>query len=1008
MDTVGYVTICEHIGMVWPSQYVKLSVKLTKHCRIDMLSVLDESGCAIEYDLISLNGNDLKIGIFLSLQPWEKRNFTVVENDLPVKRTLFGIIERKHDEVKITAGQLTCILPTSGSYGSSVPPPIKYISNGMLSATGNIDTHLCEAIITTHIRRYPLHIEAFILYRFQNADTYHVHLVIYKDRPLIILNEEYDMKDRSDFSLLFNDFCTSCVYARMHTPKKETGETDEWKRITYTVNSDPVRLQPFYSWDRDSATLMQVMSKTDGFICIVPICPSKWMNGYESSLSVMTGNAVSIHSPLKKGKRKWLLFISDSRQAPYENISFTLSCRYQNWDNMMKTPIRKIYAADGLCAVYGGPGLDQAIRWTSPLPDMPHDSPRLLIQKKDLQRFRNGILGWTWMRNTVMAHKDDKEGFDPAGVYNITGDEKYAAITKGYIMEWLDSRIWMITKMGYSLHEVVCIRLSRPLRLVALDYDLTASSACYTEEDHVFILNAFAFLAQCTASPDYWPDKATGFKKGNHNFHSDRFSTLGTLACLLTGYHDSKKWISYVQKEIENELDTAVLPGGVWIEAPNYQAYSMNYLILLFTVLKNCGYRDNFKNSKFVETMDFLAFIQTIKDIRCGIKMMPTLGDTAANYWSQGFMNIFAWAANMAKDNKDFSKRMMRSWIGAGKPVFNAGGELNSTFKTAALIDPDLKAAENSGHESRYYPGFGAVIKSDDGYLSVKCGEACMHYDHDEGSMIWYAKGVPVLADIGSQYFPSCDASFLHNRISIDHKTDESRGKVLYFASTPKADCIIMKVTISRLQEWPKWPIRDPFWNFRYQPSPADIPMHTWIRTVIYLKDEGALALRDEVKGGLPYDQNYLIYSDSYSDHHDHLEFKGQFGVDIALWNFGSISRNVSDWEYDGLDEPMFKKAFGQDWHDYRWMWEGDMTAMGEKIQLLRNDCAPDSVSYSFLASFDSDPGSVSKITEHGLEWEKKNKNISIYFPDDMFRGGKIIFGSVICDLSLGQIYGYR
>jgi hypothetical protein len=671
---------------------------------------------------------------------------------------------------------------------------------------------------------------------------------------------------------------------------------------------------------------------------------------------------------------------------------------------MMKTPIRKIYTADKLCAVYGGPGLYQAIRWTSPVPFIPDDSPRLLVKKDELLRYRNRILGWIWMRETVMAHKDDMEGFDPAGVYNITGDEKYASIAKGYIMEWLDSRIWMITRMGYSLHEVVCIRLSRPLRLVALDYDLTASSSCYTKEDHVFILNAFAFLTQCTASPDYWPDKSAGFKKGNRNFHSDRFATLGTLACLLSGYRESKKWVSYVQKEIENELNTAVFEGGAWIEAPNYQAYSMNYLILLFTVLKNCGYKDNFRNTRFMETMDFLASIQTIKDIRCGIRMMPTLGDTAANYWSQGFMNIFAWAAKMTASDGDFSRRMMKAWTDAGRPVFNAGGELNSTFKTAALVDPRLQAFKDSVSISRYYPGFGAVMKTKNSYLSVKCGEACMHYDHDEGSIIWYEKGVPVLADIGSQYFPSCDASFMHNRISIDHKTDESRGKVLYFASAPEADCIITKVDISRIQEWPEWPVRDTKWNFRYQSAPVDIPTNTWVRTVIYLKEEGALAIKDEVSGSLPYDRNLLIYSDSYSNHKDHLEFKGQFGTDVAVWNFNTTSENVYDWGYDGLDEPMFKKAFGQDWHDYRWMWEGDMTAMAEKIQLLRSTCTPGSVSYSFLAASGSDPGSVNKVDEHCLRWIKRDKTITICFPDDTFKGGKIANGSVICDLGLGQI----
>ncbi len=986
----GKLKIEEPLGIFWPRQYVRLQTALDRLVPLENLTLTDPSGAPIEADFLGLDGNILTVGLMFSLNSNETLEYIILEHESA--RSRFAEIAETNGVITIRTPQFTCDLPASGEY-SDPPPPILRFSNQTLCLSGlllspkenGIRPPLSEVrgiqsytTLETRLTRRPLTVQADLRYAFSNGGYWNVTLEFFKDTADIKITESFSRKSPLQFILRF-DQTPNKIYARMHAPSAEKGRPDEWKRLEYTpAPGDAVRVQPFYTWDNNTATLMQLYFSENSSLCIVPVRASLWKNGVAAGPVVKSDQ---IELSVCEGARAWVLSLcpGDSRRE-----SVKLTSAYQNWDNMLKIPPDGIRYADTLCAVHGGPSLEDALRWNCtyiPADDHPH----LLLQKRDVPRLRAQVQDRLWLRETLAAHKDDPDGFDPAGVYLLTGDDTYAKIAAAEIPEWLLTRVRLLAEFGYSLHELVCIRLSRPLRLVALDFDLIADSPAVPEREKTVIFRRFAFFAHCMADPDYWPPAEAGFSKGNRNFHSDRFSALGTLACLLKGHPEAEAWATYVEAELDRELDYAVCPGGAWIEAPNYQAYSMNYLILLFCAFKNSARRDFSADPRFLSAMDFLAAIQTPLDIRCGIHMLPTVGDTAANYWTQGFQNVFAWAANLARGNPDFSARMMRAWNRAGQPVINAGGELNSVFKTLALIDRNLPAAPDEPPGSRDFPEFGVCMRSETGYLLLKAGEISMHYDHDEGSLIWYEKNVPILADLGGQYFPSVDASFLHNRISIGGKTDECRGRLLSFASTPETNFTSSEVVIDRVQEWPLWPTRDPDWNFRRQPPPEQIPPHRWRRDLVWHKQSGALLIRDRVTGNLPFDQNLLLYADDFKNSDDFMNFSGQFGVDIAVSVFGGQKSETFSWGYDGLDEPMFLRAFGMDWRKYRWMWEGEMKPMGEKILLLRTRCAPNSTCMTFLCP--RKPGeAVSAISPlpdfSGVEWRQKGKTTQLLFPD--------------------------
>lgn len=944
--------IKEPFGIGWSFQYTVLKIRYEGQIDIKKAILCDPLDNIMEADFLSFKNNELEVGIMLSLYPYEVKALYIKEDtdNSPVIDTTL-LVKELPDCLNISNGSLSLDIPKDGLYEDNiVPAPIISITNDNMSGQGSFTKPIEKANIKVKITSSPLHSLITIKYDLFEHGKYQVQLKIFKYMNELIITEHFDIKNENSFVLSFPSMEPKDAYARMHTPQKAMADPDEWKRITYvpSPNHDAISLQPFYSWGYNCATLVQYW-KSDDVLCIVPINPSQWENPLENPVYADTKSGVSIEAVLVKGKRTWVLSLTKENALDADKkVDFTT--HYQNWENMIKTPITKVYKADTICAVYGGPNLTDALEWISSIPQDVESIPMLLGTLDDIEDTRKRIQKWPWMHDAITNHKDDPTGFDPAGVYMALNDEDYASKAKQCISKWLLSRIELLTTMGYSIHEAVCIRLSRPLRQVVLDYDLTSHSKHYSFYDKEFIYSAFVFLFRSISSKDYWPDEKNGFNMGNRNFHSDHFATLGICACLLKDYPYSAKVIQYVQRQVVWELQYCVKNSGAWIEAPNYQAYSMNYLITLFAALRNSGFKDFSNDYRFRKTLDFLANIQTCFDVRYGANMLPTIGDTAANYWSQSFANIFAWAASLTKGSP-FSKRMMRAWKRAGSPVICPAGEQNSSFKMLLLVDDTLDMAKDTYKSFLEYEGFGAIMRGKDSYLCIKSGDISMHYDHDESSLIWYENNTPILLDIGSQYFPSCDAAFMHNRISIDGKTDQSRGTIIHRECNNKAGLVMTKTDISSLQEWPKWPIADSDWNFRYQQEPYDIPVQTWKRSIIYLMELSALVVIDEVGKDLPFEQNFIFCAKGYKKKDNRFDFISQFGTNATAWVFNCENSAIYNWGYKGLDEPSFKNAFSLDWKQYRWMWDKKITAMAEEVQILRNSCAPNARIITFITA---------------------------------------------------------
>ncbi len=1013
----------ENLGIYRDIQYVTLEVSnvigLTEK-DLSNLYLKDDKGSIVEADFRLNEKNNLSVSIITDLKAFEEKIYYLEKEDKDIfSSSSLNSISEDENQVQISNPSfiITFLKHISLPKDNSCVLKIETIRNNnkknennkknndddiplIIEIDGGFKDLEEEYSLSWDLEDLNLSSLLTLKYEFNHLGSYTQKFQIFKNLDYMLVEEECNLdkvlveEKEPTFVFRIKGFEATRTYTRMHSPKQKLGPSDAWRRLESDLDNlvDPVSLQPFYCWDLNCATLIQYINK-DASLSLIPIKANSWENGIKARpIAKVEDEAISLSLPLGKLKRAWLLDITTKESFMEKTIG--LKNKYQNWDEMLKDPIKKVFRADILAGIFLGPSLTQINKWEHSFKrkrTLKRRTSSYFMKRKDASCLRKRIEKNIWLKDTIRENKDNEAAYDPAGIYLLLQDEQYASITKDLVITWLKSRLELFFNFGYSLHELVAIRLSRPLRLVALDYDITKKSSCYTKEDKKFIESALALLTSILYSSDYWPSLDAGFSRGNRNFHSDRFSALGICACVLQDSFNFKPVISYVEEEIEKELNYCIKQSSAWIEAPNYQAYSMSYLIILFTLLKNAGYKNWFENKAFLSTLSFLANIQTPFDYRYGAHMLPTLGDTASNYWSQSFSNIFAWAA-LATKGSDFSKTMMSAWKKAGSPYISAGGELNSTFKMLALINDQLEDDESkmvsssdvSKDRSRLYlyEGFGALIKDKESYLLLKSGDISMHYDHDENTFIWYQDKTPLLIDIGSQYAPACDASFMHNRIALDMKTDQARGNLIEVERNANHYILKTQTRINKVQEWPLWPPRESTWNFRYAKGPYDIDEHIWTRQIIYLLHFKSLLIKDEVKGSLPFTQNFVILTESYTKDEKmqalKYDFKGQDKLNISAFVINADTCEVLDWEHKGLEEDMFKKAFSQDYKDFKWMWHKAIEPMGERVQILRPYFSSNTSAITLLSAYEEDKRPKVEYDNNILSMEKEGKIVRI------------------------------
>ncbi len=528
------------------------------------------------------------------------------------------------------------------------------------------------------------------------------------------------------------------------------------------------------------------------------------------------------------------------------------------------------------------------------------------------------------------------------------------------IQKRLDKWVREFSALGPTVDPLIGISLARLWRSTCIAFDMVADSKAFTPEERIVFLRKFTFIAEVASTYDAWPQTETGLGRGNPNFHPDYFCAKGISAALLNGHPRQREWMQYSIDEAVKFLRSYHFPSGCSDETATYQMCGLGYMLLLATALKNAGGDDLFELEPMMKrSFDYLAETQTPKDPRTEFCMLPTLGHVTSYGWSQSLQVYFAWAAKAtAETDPEFSKRMMSAWERAGSmPISLHDFSYDSIWwQPFCLIDRYLPSEESpTHHQSKMHEGLGAIFRAvhdndKEGYLLVKMGESRGHYDPDEGSLIWYAYGVPILADFGCQYNPNIECAWLHNRVSFDH-WNEAWGS--YFNITEShlgenVDYICGEMVVKNLCTQGEWPIRRTDFDFRLLPGPRNIDPIKWRRHVLYVHDCEAIVINDEFDGSQPTDWNLQVFAEEVKVSGNSAHFKGQFGIDLQVCISQPMKPDISisSFEHLGFNEPRLPFYW---WKAVQWTApEGAIFGpMGERALSLR---VKDTSSQGYLA----------------------------------------------------------
>lgn len=983
--------IVERLGVDWPVQKVHFSVpRADLPDRLDATVVEDNQGsihaCQIEVPDSSVthpgppSGARVWVSFFIGLPAWSTREFRVIPGEADPPDPSFTLVQDPEGVVELSSARFGIRLAAGERPIRGLRAPDgTWFGMGKLRAgsplSGSQMTVQADGPIEKRLK---------LSYSFRNGGSYDLTLSLAAGSDCLSVYEEFQGIDgelRIDFG---PEFVPASALWRVHSPSKrkcrEGEPPNNFFLRSYALDyrePDSLELQPFFSWERDVSVFWCGYDSSGTVDCALMIGAthsSRWRQGESGEPGEMPGwhhrhdgnpKPVPIRPRVETGggtDTEELAIVYPLLSGTRQTILCTFENELAALGTALGIPGEEASYPEKVVVLNSKPNLDYYKDLVLDWEGMDRlAGPRLLVREEEIPAIRRKIRDWPWLSRVFAEHKDDDIGFDPSGAFLGCGEEAYAEKAFESISRFLETVLRRALTYGFSFHELVAIALTRPLRNAAIDFDLVSGSQTIYPGEKARLLRLFAFINQCIFDTDYWPPVETGFYRGSLNFHSDYYTCLGVVACLLEGHPERSRWMDYVGSEMTPEFESNMIYDGTWVEAPNYQAYSLSYFTLASAVFTNCGYPGLFTNPKYKATMRYMAGLQTPPDSRTGVAMLPTVGDTAAHYGSQSFQAVFAWAAKTSRErDPEFSAEMMAAWVRAGSPMISyLDVIMNATWKYAlALVDPALPVKETVPRPSARLPGMGAILRNtrdnrESGYLLFKMGEVTAHYDYDEGSIIWYSHGVPLLVDYGAQYFPSVDCSTYHNRVTVDQKAGYlDRGHIQSFETHPDYDYVEGTARISWLLEFPRWP--DDVAARGWLPDPFEIPPTVWKRAIAYLKPADCLVIRDTVRGSLPAQWNLQVLAEGAFWHQNSFRFTCGEGMALSVRVLlpERPDLRIAHWSHKGFDDP--RTGFSGQWRKVAWVTERPLGSMAERSHILRVHSEPDT---EFLAVLSADQG---------------------------------------------------
>lgn len=954
--------VTEHFGIDWPEQAVheELDEAVLEWAGDSPLSVVDEMGRAVPAQLVR-RGDRAQVWYLASLRPHEQKEYVLRRGAVGAGAPLLLAI--RGDVAELHNGRFgVCLSWGSGGVArplAEMPSPICALCgpDGIWFGDGSWRSAAqCRALRCEVVADGP--VLAIVRQTYELAEGGEVEFEYRLDAatPAVAVAQRCTsaaVEAQADWEFLQpGRFAPTHAFWRPHSTAEWRGPKDHrsWYRQVYRLRwpeaADTLHLTAFYNWALDGAMFWSCWQEEEeerrDLLLIGAIRPSRTRCPQQyQPLEISCGGEgrcrAALTMPVQEGEKHLFLSVIDRTGALPE----------------AEVPHSRV---EGLYRQMHCLGLDEYYHMSLDWEGMRQISfPHLMIAADQVPQVRRTFADWTWLRERLATHVDDRLfathdqddmrirpevrtlGSDWAGAYLATGEVAYARRAKGQIAERLERWIRELAAVGPTVDQLIGITLARPWRSTCIAFDLVAGSEAFTAAERLSFLRRLAFVAEAAYSGDAWPAPESGLAYPNPNFHPDYFTAKGTGAALLSGHPRQREWMAYAVAEAGAFLRAYHLPGGCAQEAATYQLCSLGYMTLLAVAVRGAGGQDLFSVEPVMkESYAYLASIQTPRDPRTGFHLLPTVGHVTIYGWCQSLQTYFAWAARAtAASDPRFSRRMMAAWRRAGSPPISLHDWATDAiwWQPLLLIDRALpEEPDPAWQRSRVHGGLGAVLRAarpggHEGYLLVKMGSARGHYDADEGSLFWYAYGVPLLADFGCQYNPNIQCSWLHNRISFD-RWNEAHGhhfEVLACALGEESDAVCGEMVVRQLHRWEDWPVRRTEADHRIFPPPRSIAPIRWRREVLYVHACEAILVRDRIEGAQPTDWNLQVLAEegcvgqaqapsALSSAH----FIGQLGVDldVHIARPRSAAISFSGFEHMGFDEPRLPSYW---WKSIQW-----------------------------------------------------------------------------------------
>lgn len=919
--------ITEALKRPWQHEVLTFQVKAPKQATdLAAMYVTDETGAAVPAQFSDLmvqaerNEYPLTVTVIGDLQPWQQRTWTLHYGE--PKRPAVPATDLKTTEEKgcyvLSNDRIAVRVPRGAEQfakpvpAAAVPAPIlavrgpagKWLGRGWLESPLPVTGYTAQL---THDG--PIFKRARMEYAFAGG-RYVCTVTLRTGEDVVHVRDEFDLGDPakerdSNFCFSLKDGLapdTVRWYGRYYDKRfnvrniqPNTNKEAEFP-VDYAAPGRLLRLHGLFVWWPEAASYWGVYSKADpqsDLVAVFPERPGHWRNPAAVMLDTEKGNELTMRFPLRQPQQDWVVDGVDYRSPFWTGSVFPGTPRslgVREWGLLVTRAADAVPATDDFegsgirkaWTRYGQNPLDKikdwALIWADPGPEV---YPRGAISAADVPALREradrtpalkALLGNSqYKRFTYLVRQDAKL----AGELLHASDGGLLPSLRTSVACYLDTQGDMGNRT-FMHHGNFHLAAAAPL------FDVALSVPTMTPDERREARALYAFLLYKISDPD-WLAYGAGFHLGNPNMATTSMSIIGASAALIPEHPKASEWMMTSARSTLDMLRDYTAPGGAWRECPHYQMdASMAGVLQAAALFKNAGFLDLYQNPFLKATMLYHAQLLTPVDPRFGIRTMPAIGNGTYEPTSlYGRM-----AAGVAKSDPEYAKRLQWAWRAVGSPYMYPNDEfvLNEELPAAP---PDLS--------SRHFPGFGAVMRAHVGdpnetYLLCRMGYQMEHYEDDQGEIVLYSRGAPLLMDFGSQYQPMMARPWLHNRVSFNHMTNGLVvGEITQRNFLDAADATLGSISYDQLFPTPE----DPKTPTPPNAGPPPVPLKelvTWTRQLLLVKNEVADA------------PHYVLVRDGFTGKGDDFSefslwglatgvkfqgnvanYTGQHGVDVAV-----------------------------------------------------------------------------------------------------------------------------